>query len=324
MENVIAVANEIKVNGNMEFMGIEIPVVSGGFGADKRVMTVKTIAEIHDVKPHKVNEIINNNLDEFEIGVDILEILAILRTDSELAENIGYSQSAINASSNIYILSEQGYMALVSLMRTEKAKEIRKQLRREYFSMKQELQEMQRAMALMKIMDSESDIERAMAVKNYEKLIQQPLLETIGHQATEIDKYERFVCDKLSTITKTELATKLDTKPQTLASLFKKLGVYTDGNSVKVDFLRKFPELKMIKYTTSVYYNPNTGEKKEKKDWIWTGEGGIKLVEYLVELDLVEFCENKGFKLKHFTPKQLEKHLVEKGVVKIVSKVVPF
>ena len=33
-----------------------------------------------------------------------------------------YTQNALNRSSNIYLLSEQGYMALVMLMRTEKVK----------------------------------------------------------------------------------------------------------------------------------------------------------------------------------------------------------
>ncbi len=57
-----------------------------------------------------------------------------------VAKNSGlYTQNSINASSNIYLLSEQGYMALVGLMRTDKAKEIRRKLRREYFAMKAEL-----------------------------------------------------------------------------------------------------------------------------------------------------------------------------------------
>lgn len=38
------------------------------------------------------------------------------------------------------ILSEQGYMALVGLMRTDKAREIRKQFRRNYFSMVETIQ----------------------------------------------------------------------------------------------------------------------------------------------------------------------------------------
>jgi hypothetical protein len=102
---------------------------------------IKTIAEIHGVAPRDLNKLINNNIDEFEFGIDILD----LKNDENfavIAKNSGlYSQNALNASANIYLLSEQGYMALVQLMRTEKAKEIRKQLRREYFAMRKVIKE---------------------------------------------------------------------------------------------------------------------------------------------------------------------------------------
>ncbi|WP_419867555.1 ORF6N domain-containing protein [Clostridium perfringens] len=131
--------NNLVLKEKQEFMGIQIPVIEGGFGENQKVMLAKTIAEIHDMDLRKVNELINNNIDEFEKGIDILDLkgnknFAVLAKDSGL-----YTQNSINASSNIYLLSEQGYMALVGLMRTDKAKEIRRKLRREYFAMKAEL-----------------------------------------------------------------------------------------------------------------------------------------------------------------------------------------
>ena len=48
-----------------------------------------------------------------------------------LAKGLGLITN--NRQKNCYILSEQGYMLLTSFMRTDKAKEIRKQFRREYF-----------------------------------------------------------------------------------------------------------------------------------------------------------------------------------------------
>ena len=132
---------ELTVKGMQTFLGKEIPVIEGGFGEDQKVMLVKTIAEIHGVAPRDLNKLINNNIDEFEFGIDILD----LKNDEDfavIAKNSGlYSQNALNASANIYLLSEQGYMALVNLMRTEKAKEIRKQLRREYFAMRKVIKE---------------------------------------------------------------------------------------------------------------------------------------------------------------------------------------
>ena len=36
--------NDIKVNGTQIFMGIEIPVIEGGFGENCRVVSAKTIS----------------------------------------------------------------------------------------------------------------------------------------------------------------------------------------------------------------------------------------------------------------------------------------
>ena len=53
---------EIKVTGQQEFMGIEIPVVEGGFGENCKAILAKTIAEIHNVATKHINELINKNI----------------------------------------------------------------------------------------------------------------------------------------------------------------------------------------------------------------------------------------------------------------------
>ncbi len=141
MTSVAIAQTEIEVTGVQEFLGKQIPVIEGGFGEGEKVVLAKTIAEIHEVELRKVNELINSNIDEFEEGIDILDLkgnedFAILAKDNGF-----YTQNALNASSNIYLLSEQGYMALVGLMRTEKARELRKKFRREYFAMRRVIKE---------------------------------------------------------------------------------------------------------------------------------------------------------------------------------------
>lgn len=117
-------------------MGMDIPIVYGGFGENQKVILARDIAKIHKTELKKINEVINNNLDEFEEGVDILDLKnSVFSTDSLL--ELGLSKQSISNSNNIYLLSEQGYLLLVGFMKTEKAKEIRKQFRREYFKMKE-------------------------------------------------------------------------------------------------------------------------------------------------------------------------------------------
>ena len=129
-------SNELIVKGTQEFLGKEIPVIEGGFGEGQKVMLAKTIAEIHEKEVKEINKLINDNIGEFKFGIDILD----LKGDEGfkvISNNLKLSSKFASNSKNIYLLSEQGYFALVQLMRTEKAKEIRKQLRREYFKMRE-------------------------------------------------------------------------------------------------------------------------------------------------------------------------------------------
>ena len=127
--------NELKVNGTQKFMGIDIPIVEGGFGNDQKVILAKTVAEIHNQPLKKINQLIKDNIEEFEIGVDLLDLKSGYLESTEFLKGIMNKQSISN-STNIYLLSEQGYMLLVGFMKTDKAKEIRKKLRREYFTMR--------------------------------------------------------------------------------------------------------------------------------------------------------------------------------------------
>lgn len=129
----------LEVKGTTKFMGLELPNIYGGFGQDKKCILAKDIAEIHETRIDKVNELINNNIDEFEFGVDIIDLKVNLTKVYNLKE-LGFTKMQVSKAKNIYLLSEQGYVALVMLMRTDKAKEIRKQLRREYFYLKEEVQ----------------------------------------------------------------------------------------------------------------------------------------------------------------------------------------
>lgn len=131
---------EIDVVGTQEFLGKQIPVIEGGFGEGEKVVLAKTIAEIHEIELRAVNQLLNENIDEFEEGIDILDLKnSIISADSLL--ELGFTKQSIANSKNIYILSEQGYFTLVSLMRTDKAKELRKKFRREYFAMRKQIKE---------------------------------------------------------------------------------------------------------------------------------------------------------------------------------------
>ena len=148
--------NELKNNGTQIFMGIEIPIIEGGFGENQKVILAKTISEIHGQPLKKINQLINENIDEFEVGVDILDLKSGYLQSTEFLLNFMNRQSISN-STNIYLLSEQGYMLLVGFMKTEQSKKIRKKLRREYFAMRKVINSDKKAHLLLMIYNGGQD-----------------------------------------------------------------------------------------------------------------------------------------------------------------------
>ena len=129
--------NNITIRGTQHFMGNEIPVVSGGFGADKKCMCDKTIAEIHNVPVADIRKSIARNIMRFKKSIDYIDLKIV---GDEITNNllfkIGYSQMQISKAEHIYILSERGYSKLIKIMDTDLAWEIHDKLMDEYFEMR--------------------------------------------------------------------------------------------------------------------------------------------------------------------------------------------
>lgn len=189
---------ELEIKGTMNFSGFEIPNIYGGFGEGRKAVLVKTVSEIHEMPLKEINRVINNNIDEFEVGIDILDLKNNGDYQAPLME-LGFSNRDISISKNIYLLSEQGYMALVSLMRTEKAKELRKKFRREYFAMREIINsdEQLRAKLLLSIYNGGQ--EGIIASKKLTELevseATKPLLEKIEEDAPKVSFAERILKD---------------------------------------------------------------------------------------------------------------------------------
>ena len=126
----------IKINGIKEVNGMKFHEIEGGFGENKKSILAKEIASIHNRKLFKVNELINSNRIRFKDNIDIVDLkgteFAILLMDSGI-----YTQNSINASNNIYLLSERGYSKLLKIMDDDLAWEKYNELVDNYFKMRQ-------------------------------------------------------------------------------------------------------------------------------------------------------------------------------------------
>lgn len=128
--------NKITVKGKQEVMGINIPVVEGGFGEGQKVILAKTISELHKTRINDIQDLINKHIGEFEEGIEILDLCnKKFKTDA-----IGLGFITSNSQKNCYLLSQRGYLKLVSMMsnNNEKKWEVMNNLIDDYFSMKAE------------------------------------------------------------------------------------------------------------------------------------------------------------------------------------------
>ena len=137
----------IKINGMKEIEGMKFHDIEGGFGEGKKAMLVKEIAEIHGRELREINERINSNRKRFKNDVDILDLLGIDLTDTEIKEQ-GFTQQAINSyrglkargqTTGIYLLSERGYAKLLKILEDDKAWEQYEKLVDGYFNMRKQI-----------------------------------------------------------------------------------------------------------------------------------------------------------------------------------------
>ena len=274
--------NELQVKGTQEFLGINIPIVEGGFGENQKVMLAKNIAEVHNVETKYINKLINNNIEEFEFGVDILD----LKTGSfkELVlENGLLTKAQWGNANNVYLLSEQGYMLLVGFMDTEKAKEIRKQLRREYFAMREVINSNEQLKANLLLSIYNGGQEGILASKQLTEMeikeATTPLLAKIEEDKPLVDYAETIIqsSDSIDIGTFAKVV-KDENIPLGRNKLFDWLRINKMLMKNNVPYQRYIDNkyFEVIEYT----YNTPYGEKIGFKTLI-TGVGQVKIVEKL-------------------------------------------
>lgn len=171
----------LEVKGTQEFLGKEIPVIYGGFGNGQKVVLAKTIAEIHGMELKHVNEDIRLNIKRFKDGVDIIDLKsAVGNADREILKVLGISQNQINASKNIYLLSERGYAKLIKIMDSDLAWEIHDQLMDEYFSMREEkTKPVSQLDAIIAGLQATKELQEKMAVVEQVQVQQQEAIQNI-------------------------------------------------------------------------------------------------------------------------------------------------
>lgn len=127
--------NELKVNGTQKFMGIDIPIVEGGFGENCRVVSAKSIAEIHKTLVKEINQSIGRLIKRGRLIENIDYINMFSNEQFKVtASDLGLITS--NGQKQCFILSERGYTKLIKYMDDDKSWDVMDQFVDEYFTMR--------------------------------------------------------------------------------------------------------------------------------------------------------------------------------------------
>lgn len=273
--------NELKILGtekvgNFKFTGIE-----GGFGENKKAMLVRDIAVIHNSNVRRINEVINRNRKRFKDGVDIIDLLsnedfAVVLNDS------GFNQNQINASNNIYLLSERGYAKLLKILEDDKAWEIYDELVDNYFNMRYVIQKQDSYMITDPVQRAKRWIEEQEEhqVKLDKEVKKNEVLKP------KAEKYDRYLSNK-GLITITEIAKEYGMSGVKLNQFLRdKRVIYKRGNKWFV----------YQKYANERYVGYEIHLPEGRRSLKWTPEG---------EMFIRELLENNNIKPVLEQPQQL-------------------
>lgn len=126
----------ITLKGTQEFMGKQIPVITGGFGEDNRVITAKEVAIIHNTELKEINQSIKRLIDKNRIKENIHYIDMMVNEELKVtASDLGLITS--NSQKNCFILSERGYSSLIKYMDDDDSWEIHDKLIDDYFALRE-------------------------------------------------------------------------------------------------------------------------------------------------------------------------------------------
>ena len=191
---ILNATNNIQVKGTQNFMGVEIPVIEGGFGKEKRCILVREISQIHNMKVGNINQRINDNRKRFKDGIDIIDLNTSDVFRDFVKEN---NLKTNNRTKNIYLLSERGYSKLIKIMDTDLAWEIHDKLMDEYFTMREIINSNEQLKANLLLQIYNGGQEGVIASKQLTEIEVQeattPLLKEIEELSPMAKKFELFI-----------------------------------------------------------------------------------------------------------------------------------
>lgn len=247
------------------------------------VITTKTLAEVYECNEKQIKQNYNNNKDKFIEGKHYYKLqgekLKKLRV-----ENFDLQISPMTR--ELYLWTKRGASRHCKMLGTDKAWEMFDTLEESYFNPKPQLTNHDQA--ILNIINSKTDIEQAIAIKDFEKVVTEPLQDEIKVLKPKAH-YTDIILQNKGLIKVTSIAKDYGMSAQEFNKLLCDFKIqYRLGNQW---FLYKKYQNKGYTHSETVNYKHKDGRDDVSIITKWTQKGRLFLYEFLKEKDILPIIE---------------------------------
>ena len=248
------------------------------------VITTKMLAEVYECEEANISNNFKRNEDKFIEGKHYYKLQG-----KELKEfktnhlNDDPSMLRINC---LYLWTKRGASRHCKMLGTDKAWEMFDTLEENYFNPKPQLTKHDQA--ILNIINSKTDIEQAIAIKDFEKVVTEPLQDEIKTLKPKAH-YTDIILQNKGLIKVTSIAKDYGMSAQEFNKLLCDFKIqYRLGNQW---FLYKKYQNKGYTHSETVNYKHKDGRDDVSIITKWTQKGRLFLYEFLKEKDILPIIE---------------------------------
>lgn len=247
------------------------------------VITTKMLAEVYECEDGNITWNFNHNKDKFIEGKHYYKV------EGEELKNLRVCFSHLQISPKtrtLYLWTKRGASRHCKMLGTDKAWEMFDTLEESYFNPKPQLTKHDQA--ILNIINSRTDIEQAIAIKDFEKVVTEPLQDEIKVLKPKAH-YTDIILQNKGLIKVTSIVKDYGMSAQEFNKLLCDFKIqYRLGNQW---FLYKKYQNKGYTHSETVNYKHKDGRDDVSIITKWTQKGRLFLYEFLKEKDILPIIE---------------------------------
>lgn len=247
------------------------------------VITTKMLAQVYECEDGNITWNFNHNKDKFIEGKHYYKV------EGEELKNLRVCFSHLQISPKtrtLYLWTKRGASRHCKMLGTDKAWEMFDTLEENYFNPKPQLTKHDQA--ILNIINSRTDLEKALAIKDFEKVVTEPLQDEIKVLKPKAH-YTDIILQNKGLIKVTSIAKDYGMSAQEFNKLLCDFKIqYRLGNQW---FLYKKYQNKGYTHSETVNYKHKDGRDDVSIITKWTQKGRLFLYEFLKEKDILPIIE---------------------------------